>query len=119
MTGICIIEYEEIEGMEFEINGKKWKILEKSQEELCEAFNEEITNDKYFGMTIPEKQEIYLWKEVVIEQKKKTLYHELMHCYLYSYISFNNINFSIDDFCDISANSHDIIHRIVEEYFNK
>ena len=51
------------------------------------------------------------------ETKEKTLYHELMHCYLYSFISFNDIDFSIDDFCDISANSHNIIHKIVEHYF--
>lgn len=105
--------------MKFEINGREWNIFEKSQEELCSYFNEEIGNDKYFGITIPERQEIWIWKEIPIEQKRKTLYHELMHCYLFSYVSFNDINFSIDDFCDISANSHDIIHSIAEKYFSK
>ena len=50
------------------------------------------------------------------EQKRQTLLHELMHCYVWSYVcGFNNI--SEEALCDISANSHDIIHEIVENYF--
>ena len=56
--------------------------------------------------------------KVYIGITKQTLYHELMHCYLWSYIHiFNEI--SEEAMCDISANSHDIIHKIVEDYFEE
>ena len=103
--------------MKFTMNGRDWLIKEVEQNELCEAHNDLSGEGCYFGTTFPSTQEIWLYKDVKQETKKKTLYHELMHCYMFSYISFNDINFSIDDFCDISANSHDIIHEIVENYF--
>lgn len=105
--------------MNFKINNRDWKIKEVSQNELCTAHNDFSGEGCYYGSTFPNSQEIWLWANVKEEQKKKTLYHELMHCYIFSYISFNDIIFSIDDFCDISANSHDIIHEIVEQYFSK
>ena len=38
---------------------------------------------------------------------------------MFNHITFNKTNFSEDDWADISANSHDIIHKIVEDYFKK
>ena len=108
-----------IKNNKFEINNEKWEIIETSQEKMCEEYNEEFKNDGNFynGITCPITKKILLYEDLDSQQKKKTLYHELMHCYLFTYISFNNIDFCIDDFCDISANSHDIIHKIVEDYF--
>ena len=105
--------------MKFIMNGKEWTIKETSQEKICEAFGETPATSEgvYYGLTIPEKQEVWLWEEIIGEQKRKTLIHELTHCYIFSYITFNDVNFCIDDFCDINANSHDIIHQIVEDYF--
>ncbi len=105
--------------MKFKINDDEWEIIETSQEKMFAEYNEEFKNDGIFynGITCPMKRKILLYKDLPQQQKKKTLYHELMHCYLFTYISFNNIGFCIDDFCDISANSHDLIHKIVEDYF--
>ena len=103
--------------MKFKINDREWIIKEVEQNELCSANNDFSGESCYYGTTFPSTQEIWLYKDIKKETKEKTLYHELMHCYLYSFISFNNIDFSIDDFCDISANSHNIIHKIVEDYF--
>ena len=105
--------------MDFFMNNRKWEIKEISQKELHDLYGEEYNefDSKYFGVTCPENQIIYLWKDINLSQKRKTLIHELTHCYLFSYISFNDINFSVDDFCDINGNSHDIIHKIVEDYF--
>lgn len=105
--------------MMFKINDETWAIKEISQEELCELYGEEYVKDGnyYLGTTEPTTKTIYLYKDLDYKQKRKTLFHELMHCYIFTFISFNNIEFSIDDFCDISANSHDIIHDIVEKYF--
>lgn len=105
--------------MKFKINNREWEIKEVNQEKLCQAHNDTSGEGSYYGTTFPNIQEIWIWKDIPLEQKRKTLYHELMHCYIFSFISFNDIPFTIDDFCDISANSHDIIHEIVEEYFKE
>lgn len=103
--------------MKFEINNKTYEIKEVSQEELQKEQGE--IEGTYFGLTIPSKQEIWLWKELKDQQKRQTLLHELFHCYSFNYLTFNVVNFSEDDWADVSANSHDIIHKIVEEYFGK
>ena len=43
--------------------------------------------------------------------------HELMHCYIDCYVSFQAVVYNEEILCHISANSHDIIHKIVEDYF--
>ena len=45
--------------------------------------------------------------------------HELMHCYIEEYISLSLEEYDEETMCNISANSHDIIHEIVDTYFNK
>ena len=103
--------------MKFEINNKIYEIKEVSQEELQKEQGE--IEGTYFGLTIPSKQEIWLWKELKREQKRQTLLHELFHCYSFNYLTFNAIDFKEDDWADVSANSHDIIHKITEDYFGK
>lgn len=107
--------------MKFTMNNKEWKIIEVEQKLFWEDDNELDKMDNksyYFGRTKFENQEIWLWKDISIEQKKKTLYHELMHCYRGSYICFASLDNQDEDiWCDVSANSHDIIHKIVKNYF--
>lgn len=101
--------------MMFSMNGRTYEIKEMPQE----AFQEEQgqIDGTYFGLTIPTKQEIWLLNTLSLEQKRKTLYHELFHCYSFNYLTFNLLNLNEDDWADISANSHDMIHEIVEKYF--
>lgn len=111
--------------MKFKINDREWIIKEVSQEEFWrdEGLEEKIGTPEYnttyhFGRCLYKTQEIWIWKDISKEQKRKTLYHELMHCYRGSYITFMDVNGQDEDFwCDIIANSHDIIHKIVEDYF--
>lgn len=106
--------------MKFEINGRHWEILEADQKKMCEIENEpEDTHLKFFGLTVYETQKIYLWEKLEKEQKRQTLMHELMHCYIGNYVSFQDLQLTEDVMCNISANSHDIIHEIVEKYFKK
>ncbi len=100
------------------MNGREWIIKEIEQKNF-------IDNDKnakdcgyFFGQTHFHIQEIWLCSEMAKEQKRKTLYHELMHVYIHSYISHIELEFTEKLLCDISANSHDIIHEIVKDYFN-
>lgn len=107
--------------MEFEINGNKWKIIEVPQEDFWEYDGELDKMNKreyYFGRCHFDLQTIWLWKDQSEGQKKKTLYHELMHCYRGSFLSFSELDNQPEDvWCDLVANSHDIITKIVEDYF--
>ena len=105
--------------MKFKLNGLSWEIIEVNQEKFWEDDNKEIENGKvFFGRTKPYIQQIWIDKGLTKEQKRKTLYHELMHCYIMNYFSFNAIDGQDEElWCDISASSHDIIHKIVEDYF--
>lgn len=101
--------------MNFKINNRTWKIIEVTQEQLQKE-NGPIDGE-YFGLTIPRIQEIWLLETLHKEQKRRTLMHELLHCYVFCYVTSNYLDFKEDDYCDLFANSHDIIHEIVEKYF--
>lgn len=107
--------------MKFKINEKEWEIIETSQEEmkseLKKHYEEPIQNGRYYGITFPDNQIIYIDKDLHIERKKTTLIHELSHCYIVTYITHQDKNYNEEDVCDILANSHYIIHNIVEDYF--
>ena len=51
------------------------------------------------------------------DRKKATLIHELTHCYIDNYITHCDKQYTEEDVADIVANSYDIIHEIVEQYF--
>ena len=111
---------------EFKMNDRVWHIVEVDQESFWKDSGEEnkigtpeYCNTYHFGRCIFKEQEIWLWKDVSQEQKRKTLIHELLHCYRGCYVTFNDINCDEDFWCDMCANSHDIIHDIVERYFER
>lgn len=56
---------------------------------------------------------------MIDKKKKKTLYHELTHVYIREYLTSRDIDPNEEVLCDISANSHDIIHKIIENYFKE
>lgn len=104
----------------FTMNGIIWVIKEVRQETFWEDDHEEFKDDGsyFFGRCKVNNNEIWIWKDIVsMQQKRTTLYHELIHAYLFSYLTFNNIEYDTDTWCDISANSHDMIHDIVDRYF--
>ena len=111
--------------MLFEINGCSWYIDEVSQEEIRKEIvkrakkemEEEPEKGVYFGITYCDTQVIFLDKSLPEDRKKNTLYHELTHCYINSYITHCEKTYTEEDVCDIMANSHDIIHKIVKDYF--
>lgn len=104
--------------MKFKMNDREWEIKEVSQEEMFAWYKEEGTG-YYYGQTHFSTQEIWLSNELSNEQKRKTLYHELMHCYIRMFITMQDLEYNEESLCDISANSHDIIHKIVKEYFKE
>ena len=107
--------------MKFKINEREWKIVEINQEEMRKRVKEydgKVDDGQYFGLTLIKYQMIYIAKDLCEDQKRQTLLHELMHCYLETYL-FSIETLNVENLCDISACSHDVIHKIVEEYFRK
>ena len=109
--------------MEFKINNRTWKIVEMSQDdikaEMKKHYDKPDELGKYFGMTYSDIQTIFLDKDLCQEQKRTTLLHELAHCYIESYITHLNKNYTDEDVCDIISYSHDIIREIVDKYFKE
>ena len=108
--------------MKFKINNRTWEIKELSQDEIRKHFIEykydgEIGEGKYYGQTYYDEQIIYLDKDLHPEQKRQTLLHELTHCYIGCYL-FSSKQYLEEDVCNICACSHDIIHKIVDDYFS-
>ena len=106
--------------MTFYMNNRKWDIIEVNQKRMCEIENVNEDNEqKFYGLTLYDKQKIYLWQDLCEEQKRETLIHELFHCFLGCYVSFECFEPNIEVVCNLVGNSHDIIHNIVERYFEK
>nr|DAV93887.1 MAG TPA: Protein of unknown function (DUF3920) [Caudoviricetes sp.] len=113
-------------GMKFKINNRTWSIEEKSQSEIKSIQNQRKANEeenikslstRYYGITYCDIMQIYIDKDLPVERKKSTLIHELTHCYIDSYITHSEQEYSEEDVADIVSNSYDIIHEIVEMYF--
>lgn len=106
--------------MKFKMNNREWTIEEVDQHELRQIIKdydgtiEEL--GQYFGSTQLGIQKIFINKDLHYQQKRQTLLHELMHCYILCYL-FSIKDYNEEDLCNISANSHDIINKIVEDYF--
>lgn len=107
--------------MKFKINNRNFEIIEINQKEMRETFSiydGEPQTGRYFGLTYLDNGKVYIDKDLCIDQKKQTLKHELMHCYIGCYLFNDERQYTEEDLCNISANSHDIIHKITENYFN-
>ena len=112
--------------MKFKINNMNWEIEEISQEEIKTMQNERKAKDeenvksldwRYYGITYNDDLKIYIDKNLHADRKKKTLIHELTHCYINSYITHQDKNYNEEDIADIVSNSYDIVHEIVDKYF--
>ena len=106
--------------MKFKINDRDWEIVEASQSKMCEVegIQEDPTN-KFFGLCCYDSQIIYIWENLHPQQKRETLLHELFHCYMGVYCSFEDMQWNIDIICNLVGNSHDIIHKIADDYFKE
>lgn len=109
--------------MRFKINNKNWEIKELPQEEMKAEIKKHCETPriegKYFGLTYFDIQTIFLDKDLCVERKRSTLLHELGHCYIGTYITHIDKDYTEEDVVDIISNSHDIIDEIIKQYFNK
>lgn len=103
--------------MRFKINNRTWTIKEVSQEKMREVKEDSSKENYYYGVTEYSSQTIYIWNGLHNEQKRQTLIHELVHCYMGVYGSFQTDNVSMELMCDLVGNMHDIINEVVNKYF--
>lgn len=108
--------------MKFKMNGRTWEIKELSQEEIKQhiieyKYDGQPADGRYYGQTYFDEQIIYLDRDMHEEQKRQTLMHELGHCYIGSFITHQNKEYDEETVVNLISNSHDIIHKIVEDYF--
>lgn len=83
---------------------------------VLKEINKEDGKD-FLGLHISAKNEIWLLTNLKQDQKRRILMHELMHCYIWCYMTdLEQLN--EEDVCTISANAHDIINNIITEYFS-
>lgn len=106
------------EFMEFVMNDRNYTIFEKTKEEMFGVMKEPNKEDgkEYLGLHMPAKNEIWLLKDLKEQQKRKTLMHELMHSYIWCYMTYME-QLNEEDVCNISSNAHDIIEKITNDYF--
>ena len=106
---------------EFKMNNRTWHIEELSQQEIRDDFKNHcekaFPEGRYYGVTWQDAQKIYLDKELCDEQKRITLLHELAHCYVDCYITHIDKEYTSEELADAISFSHDIIRKIVDEYF--
>ena len=114
--------------MKFKINNREWTITETSQADIKnmqnirranKEENLESTDNRYFGITYVDIQKIYIDEDLPDDRKKATLIHELTHCYIANYITHQEKTYDEEMVADIVANSYDIIHEIVDKYFQE
>ena len=102
--------------MKFKMNELEWSIKDATADEVKAVFNDKNEESYYYGSTTMSTQEILINKEATKEKQRETLYHELMHCYIYCYLC-DGLQFDEEALCNISAKSHNMIHKICEDYF--
>ena len=91
--------------------------MEQRKEEKVQEIDSEY--GKWFGVTFFDLNKIFIDKDLPDDRKRKTLYHELTHCYINSYIGHTDREYCEEEVCDIVANCSEIIGRVVNEYFDK
>lgn len=114
--------------MKFKMNNREWTITEVSQQEIKKMQNTRRANEdenlksvdtRYYGITYCDTLKIYIDEDLPKARKKSTLIHELTHCYIDNYITHCEKQYSEEDVADIVANSYDIVHEIVDKYFEE
>lgn len=105
--------------MKFKINNRDWIIKEVNQKQLRELEKDNEERNTYYGLTVYDEQTIYIWQDLHPQQKRQTLIHELFHCYVGCFYSFQETVYTEELVCNLVGNSHDIIHKIVTEYFKE
>ena len=104
--------------MKFLINNNEWTIIEKDSDVMLKTYKESVDDRATFafGLTIFPTHEIWINKDMCIDQRIRTLKHELTHCFIYNYGMYNVPEFNEEMVCDLVASINDFINEIIEQY---
>ena len=111
--------------LKIKILGQVWAIFEEPSyvvqdryKALCTEQNIPWDENSYIlGFTDKTRREIYLNGQPCLEEKRKTLKHELTHCFLW--VTGGNYNeYSEEAVCDIVAACSEFIEDTIEFYFD-
>lgn len=110
----------------FIMNNETWEIKEMTQKEIKEKINSrkgeepkiDINNleSRYYGSSFMDECLLVIDKDLSMDRKKKTLLHELTHCYINAYITHLEKEYSEEDVADIFSNAYNIIENIYNNY---
>lgn len=106
------IQYEIIE-----ISQEEYKKYRKQEDKATACEETDTTHGVFFGASHHYCNKIFIDKALPIDRKRKTLIHELAHCYISEYITHEEKQYNEEDVADIVANSYDIIENIINDYF--
>ena len=104
--------------MKIVVNGSEWNIYEKPQKEITDRYNKDLEENAIciFGLTIFTEHEIWINKDMIIDQKIKALKHELTHCYIESFGLGQAPHYTEEMVCDLVSSITDFINRNIEKY---
>lgn len=111
--------------MKFEINKNIWQIITLEPSEFYKERKRMAEEDRnvfqkngaILGTTDVAFHIIYLNKQQHKDELRKTLIHELGHCWLWSN-GASYTEYCEDALCDTISSSYYFIHDIVEKYFD-
>lgn len=104
--------------MEIEVNYQKWKLLLKDTKTLVDKYNSEneVPCTFAFGVTLFPIHEIWINRDMCIDQQINTLKHELTHCYIFTHGLYNVPNYNEEMVCDLVTSINDFINNIICEF---
>lgn len=106
--------------MKFKCNNMTYEIKEASQKELNEKYKKDFPTFEdiiCFGYTRYTEHIIVINSELNVEEKIRTLRHELTHCWLHNY-GHTYSQYDDEDVCEIVASIYDFISDITHQYIN-
>lgn len=106
--------------MKFKMNDHTWEIVEVGNDEIFDEYNKDAdTSDiaRLYAFVRYSDHKLFLNVNNCYYSQNRALLHELMHIYIYEYCSWE-MNFNEEIVCDLMSNSHDLIHKIADKYWN-
>lgn len=101
----------------FKINNHIWNIELKPESELLKEYQKRIDYTAYgcFGLTFYKEHKIWVAKELCIEERLRTLRHELTHCYIWENGLYHCEYNDEEIVCDIVASTYNFINDIMND----